>query len=87
MSNYQGKITKTKLTKHYPPDTVAAIFLLKNRHPEKWRDKVEVGVNVKLDRDQLTQIEQVFMEKMAQSRARQEAVLLERGITIEHGQD
>lgn len=24
---------------HYPPDTVAAIFWLKNRQSKKWRDK------------------------------------------------
>lgn len=87
VSNHKGDITLTPITKHYPPDVVAAIFLLKNRHPEKWRDKVEVGVNVKLDKEQLTEIEQVFMEKMARSRERQEAIQLERGITIEHGQD
>ena len=28
--------------KHYPPDTSAAIFWLKNRKPEDWRDKQEV---------------------------------------------
>lgn len=28
---------------HYPPDTAAAIFWLKNRQPKKWRDKVETG--------------------------------------------
>jgi hypothetical protein len=28
---------------HYPPDTVAAIFWLKNRQRKKWRDKVETG--------------------------------------------
>jgi hypothetical protein len=28
--------------KHYPPDTTACIFWLKNRQPEKWRDKTEV---------------------------------------------
>lgn len=27
---------------HYPPDTVAAIFWLKNRQKEKWRDKQEI---------------------------------------------
>lgn len=27
--------------KHYPPDTVAAIFWLKNRQKDKWRDKQE----------------------------------------------
>lgn len=26
---------------HYPPDTVAAIFWLKNRQKDKWRDKQE----------------------------------------------
>lgn len=27
---------------HYPPDTTAAIFWLKNRKPEQWRDKTTV---------------------------------------------
>ena len=27
--------------KHYPPDTVACIFWLKNRKPGEWRDKPE----------------------------------------------
>lgn len=39
ISNYQGEITKTDIIKHYPPDTTAAIFWLKNRKPEDWRDK------------------------------------------------
>lgn len=41
-SNYQGEVTLTPITKHYPPDTVACIFWLKNRQPEVWRDKQEV---------------------------------------------
>ncbi len=36
------KIVITKLTKHYPPDTAAAIFWLKNRAKETWRDKHDV---------------------------------------------
>lgn len=28
-------------TKHYPPDTTAAIFWLKNRRPDQWREKDE----------------------------------------------
>lgn len=87
VSNYMGAITKTELTKHYPPDTVAAFIWLKNRQPGKWRDKIEVGVNVKLDRETLAQIEQTFIERMTKSRERQQAVLEERGILIEHGQD
>lgn len=27
---------------HYPPDTIAAIFWLKNRQKDKWRDKQEI---------------------------------------------
>lgn len=29
-------------TEHYPPDTTAAIFWLKNRRPDVWRDKQDV---------------------------------------------
>lgn len=38
-------ITPTK--KHYPPDTTAAIFWLKNRQSQKWRDKQEVDHTTK----------------------------------------
>lgn len=44
VSNFQGEVTLTQLTKHYPPDTTAAIFWLKNRKPDDWRDKHEVEV-------------------------------------------
>lgn len=39
-----GRIVKTPLVKHYPPDTAAAIFWLKNRQKLNWRDKQEIGV-------------------------------------------
>lgn len=38
-----SEIVQTPIIKHYPPDTVAAIFWLKNRQPARWRDKVETG--------------------------------------------
>ena len=41
VSNYQGTVTITPLTKHYAPDTTAAIFWLKNRRPDLWRDRIE----------------------------------------------
>ena len=45
----EGKITdKVGYIEHYPPDTTAAIFWLKNRQPGKWRDKKEVENQVKL---------------------------------------
>lgn len=45
----EGRITDSKeYIEHYPPDTTATIFWLKNRQPEKWRDKKEVYTNVNL---------------------------------------
>jgi len=32
--------------RHYPPDTAAAFIWLKNRQPEKWRDRREVDLHV-----------------------------------------
>lgn len=37
-----------RIKKHVPADTTAAIFWLKNRQPEKWRDRKEVDANVNL---------------------------------------
>ena len=36
ITNYQGIITETPIIKHYPPDTGACVFWLKNR--QGWRD-------------------------------------------------
>ena len=38
------QIVKTKIQKHYPPDTAAAIFWLKNRQKKNWRDKIDHGI-------------------------------------------
>ncbi len=45
VSNYQGEITLTPLIRHYPPDTSAAIFWLKNRQRNLWRNKDEDSNN------------------------------------------
>ena len=34
-----GAIIETAFTKHYPPDTQAMMFWLKNRQSDTWRDK------------------------------------------------
>jgi len=44
ISNFQGDITVTPITKHYAPDTAAAIFWLKNRKPKLWREKQEISL-------------------------------------------
>lgn len=36
-----GKEHVTEYVERYPPDTTAAIFWLKNRRPDVWRDKVQ----------------------------------------------
>ena len=35
---HEGKITTHEVTKHYPPDTGAAMAWLKNRRKKDWRD-------------------------------------------------
>lgn len=43
------KIIETKkVKKHMPSDTTAAIFWLKNRQPQLWRDRKELDANVTL---------------------------------------
>lgn len=38
---YEGSPVIVPYTEHYPPDTTAAIFWLKNRRKADWRDKTE----------------------------------------------
>lgn len=42
-----GEIVQTTVRKFYPPDTTAAIFWLKNRRPDLWRDKTDVEATLK----------------------------------------
>lgn len=39
---YRGQIIRAKTFKHYPPDTIACIFWLKNRRRDEWRDRQEI---------------------------------------------
>lgn len=40
-----GEIIVTPIRKHYPPDTTACIFWLKNRDKDNWREKPEGEVS------------------------------------------
>ena len=42
-NNQNQRQFRTVTTKEIPPDVTAAIFWLKNRRPEKWRDRHEFG--------------------------------------------
>jgi len=43
-----GEIVDHETTKHYPPDATSMIFWLKNRHPDRWRDKQDIEVSGKV---------------------------------------
>lgn len=47
VSNYQGDVTLTPIVEHFPPDTTACIFWLKNRRPDEWRDKLDIETSQK----------------------------------------
>ncbi|THF64256.1 helix-turn-helix domain-containing protein [Pseudothauera rhizosphaerae] len=36
-----NQVVREDYTEHYPPDTTAAIFWLKNRRPDLWRDRID----------------------------------------------
>ncbi len=37
----EGRVIKTPITKHYPPSETAAQFILKNRRPGEWRERID----------------------------------------------
>ena len=53
----EGRITDSKeYTEHYPPDTTAAIFWLKNRQRDRWQDRPQDYVDQTSDNDAEVQI-------------------------------
>lgn len=59
----KNKIVKTKIIKHYPPDTAAMIFWLKNRQKQQWRDKIEHGMTDGDGKD----VNQVYVFKLPEN--------------------
>ena len=57
ISNFQGDITQPPIMKRYPPDTTAAIFWLKNRNPQEWREKKIIDVGMGSMADVLRQLD------------------------------
>jgi hypothetical protein len=45
-----------EVLKHYPPDTTAGIFWLKNREPELWREKFEHDHGLTASREKLQEL-------------------------------
>lgn len=46
---HEGKPVIVSTIKHYPPDPTSMIFWLKNRQPQKWRDRQEVEHSGRLE--------------------------------------
>jgi hypothetical protein len=46
-SNFQGMVSATPYTKHYPPDPTSMIFWLKNRRKAQWRDSQNIDLTSK----------------------------------------
>jgi len=57
-----GEIITHQQIKHYPPETTAAIFWLKNRNPGRWRDTK--SVDVKLNEETLNAILRSLPEEL-----------------------
>ena len=86
VSNYQGQITLTPITKHYPPDVQAATFWLKNRQPQHWKERVEVQAEIKHDPFPPKEVLDAIYEKALAEAAEREKMLIGRrerlGITF-----
>lgn len=44
---YQGEVIRTPIKEYFPPDPGAALNWLKNRQPDKWRDKQNLDLTTK----------------------------------------
>lgn len=49
-----GDEVRYQVRKHYPPETTACIFWLKNRQPGKWRDIWKIEHDGKIEMEKLT---------------------------------
>jgi len=73
-----GAVQIVKLSEQVPPNSTSQIFWLKNRQPDKWRDKVDIDAKFNLCEVSLEWVEENFLKKMDEARVRQEQALLER---------
>ncbi|MBJ7575672.1 hypothetical protein [Luteimonas sp. MC1828] len=74
----EGNIIMKRVVRELPADVRAQRYWLGNRHPKLWRDRV-----VLIDEtppEVVAETANRFVEIMARSRARQQAVLAERGL-------
>jgi len=49
-----GQVIRVPIRVHMPPDTTAGIFWLKNRQPERWRDRHELDQRVQVEAEPMS---------------------------------
>ena len=75
ISNYKGKITKTELDRHYPPNVASIIFYLKTQAKKRgYIERQEIEINTKSDVQQmlenLDQLTDEQLEKLSELTAK-----------------
>lgn len=86
----EGKVVRVPTVKHYPPDPGAAIFWLKNRQPELWKERVEVKEQPTIalvDKQAMDEIYRNALEHAAQVQERMMGRAERMGLTIDQGLD
>lgn len=68
--NDQGMPLTVEYTEHYPPDTAACIFWLKNRQKARWRDKQEVESTVTQTTELTVSASSSLAETLAKAKAK-----------------
>jgi hypothetical protein len=71
----EGRIERVTVTKHYPPDPHCAMFWLKNRQPEMWKDKVEVVEKPTIALVDKEKMDEVYDKVLQQAAETQERML------------
>lgn len=61
-----GEIITHTTKKHYPPDVGAIAFWLKNRAPERWKEKQDVEMDITSKGESINNIKDMSNEELAQ---------------------
>lgn len=59
-----GVVTRVQTIQHYAPDPTSMIFWLKNRRPERWREKRDVELSGKVESEISQEIKQDLVDQM-----------------------
>lgn len=81
-----GGIERVNVLKHYPPDAQSAMFWLKNRQPDKWKDKVEVVEQPTIalvDKEKMDELYDKALQQAAETQERMAGRAERLGLTLE----